>query len=114
MSAVEDTNQERRITFCLYESWEKIAGSSGLPALKQLKREEIEAFKANLVLIDLRKGQDSPTFQVIGQNLNEDLEANLVGSPISDYTSFFCFLFFVFGFFLVIHDEKICNYYTSE
>lgn len=54
MNAEEETDQERRITFCLYKSWEKIAGSSGLPALKNLQRHEIAAFKSNLVLLDLR------------------------------------------------------------
>lgn len=84
MSAVEDINQERRITFCLYESWEKIAGSSGLPALKNLQRQEIETFKSNLVLLDLRNGQDDPTFQVIGQDLIEDIDVSLVGRPLSE------------------------------
>lgn len=84
MSAEEETDQERRITFCLYESWEKIAGSSGLPALKRLQRQEIEAFKSNLVLLDLRNGKDNPTFQVIGNGLTEDLEADLIGRPLAD------------------------------
>lgn len=84
MSAEQETEQERRITFCLYESWEKIAGSSGLPALKQLQRYEIESFKSNLVLLDLRNGKDNPTFQVIGNGLTEDLEVDLVGRPLAE------------------------------
>jgi len=84
MSAEQETDQERRITFCLYESWEKIAGSSGLPALKRLKSQEIEAFKSNLVLLDLRNGKDNPIFQVIGNGLTEDLEVDLVGRPIAE------------------------------
>ena len=84
MSAEQETDQERRITFCLYESWEKIAGSSGLPALKRLQRQEIEAFKSNLVLLDLRNGKDNPIFQVIGNGLTEDLEVDLVGRPIAE------------------------------
>ena len=84
MSAEKETDQERRITFCLYESWEKIAGSSGLPALKRLKSQEIEAFKSNLVLLDLRNGKDNPIFQVIGNGLTEDLEVDLVGRPIAE------------------------------
>ena len=84
MSAEQETVQERRITFCLYESWEKIAGSSGLPALKRLQRQEIEAFKSNLVLLDLRNGKDNPIFQVIGNGLTEDLEVDLVGRPIAE------------------------------
>lgn len=84
MSAEQETDQERRITFCLYESWEKIAGSSGLPALKRLQRQEIEAFKSNLVLLDLRNGKDNPNFQVIGNGLTEDLEIDLVGRPLSE------------------------------
>ena len=83
MSAVEDLNQERRITFCLYEYWEKLAGESGLPALKNMNREEIAPFKKNLVLIDLRNGRDQPTFQVIGQDLQEDLESDLTSMPVS-------------------------------
>lgn len=84
MSSEQETDQERRITFCLYESWEKIAGSSGLPALKRLQRQEIEAFKSNLVLLDLRNGKDNPIFQVIGNGLTEDLEVDLVGRPIAE------------------------------
>jgi len=84
MSAEKETDQERRITFCLYESWEKIAGSSGLPALKRLQHQEIEAFKSNLVLLDLRNGKDNPIFQVIGNGLTEDLEVDLVGRPIAE------------------------------
>jgi hypothetical protein len=84
MSAEQETDQERRITFCLYESWEKIAGSSRLPALKRLQRQEIEAFKSNLVLLDLRNGKDNPIFQVIGNGLTEDLEVDLVGRPIAE------------------------------
>jgi len=84
MSAEQETDQERRITFCLYESWEKIAGSSGLPALKRLQRQEIEAFKSNLVLLDLRNGKDNPIFQVIVNGLTEDLEVDLVGRPIAE------------------------------
>jgi len=84
MSAEQETDQERSITFCLYESWEKIAGSSGLPALKRLQRQEIEAFKSNLVLLDLRNGKDNPIFQVIGNGLTEDLEVDLVGRPIAE------------------------------
>ena len=84
MSAVEDIDQERRITFCLYESWGKIAGPSSLPALKRLQRQEIETFKSNLVLLDLRKGQDAPTFQVIGPDLLEDIDISLVGRPLAE------------------------------
>ncbi len=84
MSAEQETDQERRITFCLYESWEKIAGSSRLPALKRLQRQEIEAFKSNLVLLDLRNRKDNPIFQVIGNGLTEDLEVDLVGRPIAE------------------------------
>lgn len=84
MSAEQETEQERRITFCLYESWEKIAGSSSLPALKKLQRQEIEAFKSNLVLLDLRSGKDNPTFQVIGNGLTEDLEVDLIGRPLAE------------------------------
>ena len=84
VSAEQETDQERRITFCLYESWEKIAGSSRLPALKRLQRQEIEAFKSNLVLLDLRNGKDNPIFQVIGNGLTEDLEVDLVGRPIAE------------------------------
>jgi len=63
MSAEQETDQERRITFCLYESWEKIAGSSRLPALKRLQRQEIEAFKSNLLLLDLRNGKITQFFR---------------------------------------------------
>jgi hypothetical protein len=84
MNAEEETDQERRITFCLYKSWEKIAGSSGLPALKNLQRHEIAAFKSNLVLLDLRSGKDTATFHVIGNGLAEDLENDLVGRPLSE------------------------------
>lgn len=84
MSAVEDLNQERRITFCLYEYWEKLAGESGLPALKNMNRDEIAPFKKNLVLIDLRNGHHQPTFQVIGQDLQEDLENDLTNKPVND------------------------------
>ena len=84
MSAEEELNQERRITFCLYEYWEKLAGNSGLPALKNMNRDEIAPFKKNLVLIDLRNGHSQPTFQVIGNNLQEDLENDLTSMPISD------------------------------
>ncbi len=83
MSVVENLNQERRITFCLYEYWEKLAGENSLPALKDMNREEIAPFKKNLVLLDLRNGQDRPTFQVIGQELQEDLEADLSNMPVS-------------------------------
>ncbi|HRW29956.1 MAG TPA: PAS domain-containing protein, partial [Emcibacteraceae bacterium] len=83
MSAVEDLSQERRITFCLYEYWEKLAGESGLPALKNMNRNEIAPFKKNLVLLDLRNGQDNPTFQVIGQDLLEDLDDDLTNKPVS-------------------------------
>lgn len=83
MSAEEDLNQERRITFCLYEYWEKLAGESNLPALKNMNRDEIAPFKKNLVLIDLRNGHDQPTFQVIGQDLQEDLESDLTSMPVS-------------------------------
>ncbi|MEZ5757728.1 MAG: hypothetical protein R3D86_05875 [Emcibacteraceae bacterium] len=82
MSAVEDLSQERRITFCLYEYWEKLAGESGLPALKNMNRNEIAPFKKNLVLLDLRNGQDNPTFQVIGQDLMEDLDEDLTNKPV--------------------------------
>lgn len=84
MSAVEDTNHERRITFCLYDCWEKIAGTSGLPSLKNIDRNEIEPFRDNLVLIDLRRGQDNATFQVIGNDLQLDLTDSLLGKPIKD------------------------------
>ena len=83
MSVVENLNQERRITFCLYEYWEKIAGEKELPALRDMNRNEIDPFKKNLVLIDLRNGQDQPTFQVIGQDLQEDLEGDLSNMPLS-------------------------------
>lgn len=78
-------NRSRKtITFCLYKSWEKIAGSSGLPALKNLQRHEIAAFKSNLVLLDLRSSKDTATFHVIGNGLAEDLENDLVGRPLSE------------------------------
>lgn len=84
MSAVEEIDQERRITFCLYEYWEKLAGGAGLPALKNMQKSEIELFKKNLVLLDLRAPNDLPTFQVIGQDLTEDLDEDLVGQPVSE------------------------------
>ena len=84
MSAVEELNQERRITFCLYECWEKLAGEDGLPALKYMNRDEIAPFKKNLVLIDLRNGHENPTFQVIGTHLQEDLDEDLSNKLVSD------------------------------
>lgn len=84
MTEANSSPQERRITFCLYESWEKIVEDSRLPPLKKLKRDELEPFKKNMVLLDLREDKDAPTFQVIGQNLEEDLDQSLVGLRISD------------------------------
>ena len=84
MSAVEDLDQERRITFCLYDLWDKLVGESGLPALKRMSQKDIAPFKKNLVLIDLRKNDGEPTFQVIGQELQEDLEVDLSGQPVSE------------------------------
>jgi hypothetical protein len=83
MSAVEDPNLERRITFCLYEYWETLAGGSGLPALKNLRRDDIEPFKNNLVLLDLRNS-NSPLFQVIGHDLQKDLDEDLTNKPIKE------------------------------
>jgi len=82
MSAVEDPYQERRITFCLYECWESIAGGVGLPALKNMKRTDLEPFKNNLVLLDLRNGDNQSTFQVIGRGLQEDLGGDLTSKPV--------------------------------
>ena len=84
MSAVEEMDQERRITFCLYEYWEKLAGGAGLPALKNMQKSEIELFKKNLVLLDLRNGNNQPSFQVIGQDLTEDLDVDLVGRSVTE------------------------------
>ncbi|MDG1437733.1 MAG: hypothetical protein P8P98_02060 [Emcibacteraceae bacterium] len=84
MNDANDLPQERRITYCLYDSWEKISEASKLPSLKDLNRDELEPFKKNMVLLDLRDNKEEPTFQVIGQSLEEDLEEQLVGRPISD------------------------------
>ncbi len=78
--------QERRITFCLYEHWEKLASDGNLPALKNMKRDQIAPFKNNLTLLDLRENVDEPTFQVIGADLLEDLEEDLTHKPVSDVT----------------------------
>lgn len=84
MSAVENLDQERRITFCLYEYWEKLAGNVGLPALKNMSREQIAPFKNHLTLLDLRESVDQPTFQVVGQALQEDLDFDLTHKSVSD------------------------------
>ena len=84
MSAVKDLEQERRITFCLYEHWEKLASDGNLPALKNMKRDQIAPFKNNLTLLDLRENVDEPTFQVIGADLLEDLEEDLTHKPVSE------------------------------
>ncbi|MDG1857907.1 MAG: hypothetical protein P8I94_02315, partial [Emcibacteraceae bacterium] len=84
MNDVNESPQERRITFCLYESWEKISEASSIPPLKNLNRDELEPFKKNMVLLDLRENKEVPTFQVIGQSLEEDLEEQLIGRPISE------------------------------
>lgn len=84
MSAVEDLEQERRITFCLYEHWEKLASDGNLPALKNMRREQIAPFKNNLTLLDLRENIDEPTFQVIGSALQEDLKEDLTHKPVNE------------------------------
>ncbi|MCC3861855.1 hypothetical protein [Pseudemcibacter aquimaris] len=83
MNTAGENQVERRITFRLYESWEKIAGESGLPALKDLHRNDIEPFRRNLVLIDLRNGQENASFQVLGNDLVLDQDENLIGKNIS-------------------------------
>lgn len=83
MSYLGEEQQERRITFRLYDSWEKIAGESGIPALKDLSRDDIEPFRKNLVLIDMREGQEKATFQVLGNDLVKDQDENLVGKSLS-------------------------------
>jgi len=84
MSAVEETYQEKRMTYCLYETWERIAGSNGLPSLKKIRQADIAPFKDNLVLLDRRNVKNQPTFQVIGNKLTDDLDIDLLNKPVTD------------------------------
>lgn len=84
MSAVENLDQERRITFCLYEYWEKLTDGTSLPALKDMSREQIAPFKNYLTLLDLRENVNQPTFQVVGQALQEDLETDLTHKTVNE------------------------------
>ena len=83
MSAAEAADQERRITYSLYENWEAIAGKTGIPMLKGMRQEDIAPFKDNLVLLDLRNESSPPKFQVIGKKLKLDLDIELTNKPIN-------------------------------
>ncbi len=83
MSAAEAADQERRITYSLYENWEAIAGKTGIPMLKGMRQEDITPFKDNLVLLDLRNESSPPKFQVIGKKLKLDLDIELTNKPIN-------------------------------
>lgn len=84
MNPVEYTDQEKRITFQLYNYWFGLADNCGIPPLKSLSPEDIAPYKNNMVLIDLRDPDNEPTLQVVGQLLSQDLDIDLNLKGISD------------------------------
>ncbi|WP_321395652.1 PAS domain-containing protein [Emcibacter sp.] len=84
MNPVNTSGQERRITFQLYDQWEKLAGEREMPSLRELAPSDIAPYKDQMVLIDIRDRNQEPTLQVIGHALKEDLEEDLTGKNLSD------------------------------
>jgi len=75
---------EKRITFQLFHLWDKLAGARDMPQLKDLNPDDIAPFKENMTLIDLRDPTREPMLQVVGNDLEQDLDEELSNKPISD------------------------------
>ena len=89
MVPLQEQNNERHITSQLLNIWNKLTHDkmAHTPSLKNLRPEDIEEFRSNIVLFDLREKEKDPIIAFIGSNLTHDLPEDLTGKSIINIPS---------------------------